>query len=129
VLPFNQNEFASSGVAANISMADNGYIFVPKNCATGGTCGLILALHGCNQHYGAIGQAFINDSGMNQWADTNDIVVLYPQTIASSNNQWSGCWDWWGYLNDPDYAQKSGPQMKSLYKMVLRVSGLPGPPN
>jgi len=26
-------------------------------------------------------------------------------------------------LNDPDYAQKSGPQMQALYRMVNRVSG------
>jgi hypothetical protein len=129
VLPFNQNEFVTSGVAANISMANNGYVFVPKACTTGATCGLIMALHGCFQHYGAIGPAFINDSGIDQWADTNNIVVLYPQTVASSNNLGTGCWDWWGYLNDPDYAQKTGPQMKALYNMVLRVSGRSGPPN
>lgn len=128
VLPFDQNEFAT-GVAANISMADTGYVFVPKNCANGGACGLVVALHGCYQNYGAIGPAFINDSGINQWADTNNIVVLYPQTIASSNNLGTGCWDWWGYLNDSDYAQRSGPQMKALYNMVLRVFGHSGPPN
>jgi hypothetical protein len=123
VLPFNQNEFASgSRVAAKISMADTGYVFVPNSCASGATCGLILALHGCNQHSGAIGLAFINDAGINQWADTNDIVVLYPQTIASSDNLWTGCWDWWGYLSDPNYAQKTGPQMQALYRMVLRAS-------
>jgi hypothetical protein len=126
VLSFDQGEFATSGIAGRISMAGKGYVFVPKDCANGATCSLIVALHGCLQHYGAIGPPFINDSGINQWADTNNIVVLYPQTIASSNNLGTGCWDWWGYLNDPDYAQKSGPQMKALYSMVLRVSGQSG---
>lgn len=73
-------------------------------------------MHGCYQDYGAIGSAFINDSGINQWVDINNIVVLYPKTIASSNNLGTGCWDYWGYLNDPDYGQKSGPKMKALYK-------------
>jgi poly(3-hydroxybutyrate) depolymerase len=129
VLPFDQSEFAAGGRAASISMANKGYVFVPQACVRGAACGLILALHGCLQHYGAIGRSFIDDSGINQWADTNNLVVLYPQTIASTANLGTGCWDWWGYLNDPDYAQKSGPQMKALYSMVLRVSGHSGMPN
>lgn len=123
VLPFDQNEFAS-GRAATISMADTGYVFVPKSCANGTACGLVLALHGCFQHFGAIGRAFVDESGINEWADTNNIVVLYPQTIASSDNRGTGCWDWWGYLNEPDYAQKSGAQMKAVYGMVVRAAGV-----
>ena len=73
-----------------------------------------------------IGRAFVNESGINEWADTNNIVVLYPQTVASIDNGETGCWDWWGYLNRADYAQKSGPQMKAIYGMVLRIAGQPG---
>ena len=124
VLTFNQNEFAPGGTAASISMAGTGYVFVPQSCGRAATCGLVVALHGCLQHYAAIGRAFIDDAGINEWADTNNIVVLYPQTIASANNNWLGCWDWWGYLNhDRDYAQKSGAQMRAIYQMVTRVTG------
>jgi len=28
------------------------------------------------------------------------------------------------YLNDPNYAQKSGPQMQALYSMMARAAGL-----
>jgi hypothetical protein len=121
VIPFDQNEFAAGGVAANIGMDTTGYAFVPQSCAKQQTCGLILALHGCNQYHGEIGGAFIDDAGINQWADTNNTVVLYPQTIMSVANP-AGCWDWWGYLNDANYAQKSGPQMRALYLMVNRAS-------
>jgi len=122
LIPFDQNEFATGGVAANIGMDTTGYAFVPQSCAKQQTCGLILALHGCNQYHGEIGSAFIDDAGINQWADTNNTVVLYPQTIMSVANP-AGCWDWWGYLNDANYAQKSGPQMRALYLMVNRASG------
>jgi hypothetical protein len=123
VIPFDQNEFAPDDNAAAIGMDTTGYAFVPQQCAQGNaTCGLILALHGCNQYYGAVGSAFIDDAGINQWADTNNIVVLYPQIIESTANP-SGCWDWWGYLGNAHYAQKSGPQMQALYLMVNRVSG------
>ena len=122
VVAFDQNEFAPNDDAAAIGMDTTGYAFVPQTCAAGRTsCGLVLALHGCNQYYGAIGSAFIDDAGINQWADTNNIVVLYPQTIESIANP-EGCWDWWGFQSDPDYAQKSGPQMQALYLMVNRAS-------
>jgi poly(3-hydroxybutyrate) depolymerase len=122
LIPFDQNEFAPSGNASDIGMDTTGYAFVPQACAQQKSCGLVLALHGCNQYYGAIGSAFIDDSGINQWADTNNIVVLYPQAIESTANP-EGCWNWWGYLGDADYAQKSGAQMRALYLMVNRVSG------
>ena len=122
LLSFDQNEFAPNDEASSIGLDTTGYAFVPQQCASGKrACGLILALHGCNQYYGTIGSAFIDNAGINQWADTNNIVVLYPQTIMSTANP-EGCWDWWGYLNDPNYAQKSGPQMQALYLMVNRAS-------
>jgi poly(3-hydroxybutyrate) depolymerase len=76
------------------------------------------------QYAQSIGTAFVNDAGINQWADTNNIIVLYPQAIPTPVTNGEGCWDWWGYLNDPNYAQKSGPQMQALYGMVKRVAGL-----
>jgi poly(3-hydroxybutyrate) depolymerase len=122
VIAFDQNEFAPNDDAAAIGMDTTGYAFVPQTCAEGKTsCGLVLALHGCNQYYDAIGNAFIDDAGINQWADTNNIVVLYPQTIESTANP-EGCWDWWGFQNDPDYAQKTGPQMQALYLLLNRAS-------
>ncbi len=125
MLPFSQDQFATGENAAAISMGPTGFIYVPSVCAAGAKCGLVLVLHGCNMSYTSIGSAFLNTSGVNQWADTNHLLVLYPQTIASSatGNNPQGCWDWWGYLNDPDYAQKSGPQMQALYGMVMQASG------
>lgn len=124
VVPFDQNRFAPGGNAAAISMDATGYAFVPADCAAGRACGLVLALHGCQQSHGAVGMAFVNDAGLNQWADTNHLVVLYPQAIAtgSTGSNPQGCWDWWGYLNDPDYALRSGPQMQTLYRMVVRAT-------
>ena len=121
VLTFDQRQFVTGGAAATISLADTGYVFVPKSCSDGVSCGLVLALHGCEQSSGAIGETFAYDAGINEWADSNNIVVLYPQAIASPSNL-LGCWDWWGYLNHHDYAQKNGQQMKALYNMVVHVS-------
>src|SRR5262249_9630049 len=112
LVTFDQTQFAPGGAAAAISLADNGYVFVPQSCADGDSCGLVLALHGCAQSSGAIGETFAYDAGINEWADNNNFVVLYPQAISSAGNL-LGCWDWWGYLSDRDYAQRSGPQIKA----------------
>jgi poly(3-hydroxybutyrate) depolymerase len=124
---FDQTEF---GASANVSMSPTGSIFVPKACMQGQTCGFVLALHGCLQQSALIGNRWVAQAGIDEWADTNRLVVLYPDTIASSApgpTNPNGCFDWWGYSNqvDANYALKSGLQMSVLYAMVQRVTGRP----
>ena len=122
LIHFDQTAF---GASASNSMDTNGYVFVPKGCANGHSCGLVVAFHGCLQTQADIGTKFITEAGINAWADSNDIVVLYPfavqSTSATAYNP-NGCWDWWGY-DDPNYALKSGTQISIVYKMVQRVMG------
>ncbi|MEO7335016.1 MAG: prolyl oligopeptidase family serine peptidase [Caldimonas sp.] len=124
---FDQTEF---GATPNLSMSSSGSVFVPKSCAQGQTCGLVLAMHGCQQQASLIGNRWVGQAGINEWADTNRLVVVYPDTIASSApnpTNPNACFDWWGYSNqsDPNYALKSGLQMSVLYAMVQRVTGRP----
>lgn len=127
LMTFDQTEF---GASPNVSMSPTGSVFVPKSCTQGKPCGLVLALHGCLQQSALIGDRWVSEAGINEWADTNDLVVLYPDTIASSApgpTNPNACFDWWGYSNqvDPSYALKSGLQMSVLYAMVQRVTGRP----
>lgn len=127
LMTFDQSEF---GATANVSMAPTGSVFVPKSCATGKKCGFVLAMHGCLQQSALIGNRWVAQAGINEWADTNSLVVLYPDTIASSApgpTNPNACFDWWGYSNqvDPNYSLKSGAQMSVLYSMVQRVTGRP----
>jgi len=95
---------------------------VPKGCQAGTSCRVHVALHGCKQNATDVGQEFVRNAGYNRWADTNNIVVLYPQTGKAATN---GCWDWWGY-DDANYAKKSAPQMKAIVAMLDRLaSGIP----
>ena len=124
---FDQTEF---GASPNVSMSSTGSVFVPKACAEGKTCGVVLALHGCLQEAALIGNRWVTEAGINEWADTNRLVVVYPDTIASSApspTNPNACFDWWGYSNqyDQNYALKSGLQMSVLYAMVQRVTGRP----
>jgi poly(3-hydroxybutyrate) depolymerase len=122
---FDQNGYAPGGVAAQVGMDRYGYLFVPQSCATGAACGLIVALHGCLQDVGHIGLQFIMNAGLNQWADTNNIIIVYPQTASLITNPTAGCWDIWGYLPEEgqQYATKSGPQMQTLFNIVKQVGG------
>jgi len=126
LMTFDQSEF---GASPNVSMSPTGTVFVPKSCAQGKTCGFVLALHGCLQQSALIGDRWVTEAGINEWADSNALIVLYPDTIATSApnpTNPNACFDWWGYSNqvDPNYAIKSGLQMSVLYSMVQRVTGV-----
>jgi hypothetical protein len=60
-----------------------------------------------------LGTIYIIGIGINEWAETNNIVVIYPQTTSSTGDS-SGCWDFWGYTN-PNFAIKSGVQMNAVW--------------
>lgn len=124
---FDQSGF-TSGSTRSVSMAAEGYLFVPKACEQGERCRVHVALHGCEQAAEKVGEAFVRDAGYNRWADTNRIVVLYPQTRSTWGMPWNpyGCWDWWGYTGAA-YATKRGAQVSAIRAMVDRlVSGARG---
>ena len=124
---FDQTEFGGS---PSLSMSPTGSVYVPKACAQGHECGMVMAFHGCLQEASLIGNRWVTEAGINEWADTNRLVVVYPDTIASTApnpTNPNACFDWWGYSNqdDPHYALKSGAQVTAFYKMVQRVTGRP----
>jgi len=128
IVRFDQKEFAGTDAKA-ISMADEGYAYVPASCEKE-PCRVHVALHGCAQTAADVGDSFVRLAGYNRWADTNRLIVLYPQAIARSGwtfGTWSfvwnprGCWDWWGYTGAL-YHTKEGPQIRALKAMIDRLS-------
>jgi poly(3-hydroxybutyrate) depolymerase len=118
---FDQSVYAKPDGPSALSLGDNGFVFVPRDCDAGQACRVHIALHGCQQDTGDIDHRFIDDTGYNAWADTNHLIVLYPQTQASpflpQNPQ--ACWDWWSYVNhEDDYVTKSGAQIKAIKGML-----------
>lgn len=120
VVEFDQKPFADGSPYA-ISLADAGFVYIPRACETD-RCRIHVAFHGCRQEADVVGKAFVLHAGYNRWADTNHLIVLYPQTIA--RYLWlfnpRGCWDWWGYTG-PDYATRSAPQMRAVMGMIERL--------
>jgi poly(3-hydroxybutyrate) depolymerase len=130
ILRFDQRPFAD-GDAFAIGLGDSGFAYVPKTCETE-ACRVHVALHGCRMSVESIGERFVREAGYNRWADSNRIVVLYPQTTPRNGPgfrgwRWSyvfnprGCWDWWGYTG-PQYATKAGPQIRALKAMTDRLA-------
>jgi hypothetical protein len=127
LVPFSQAEFTAPDQPNDDSMDDRGFAYVPTSCGTQEPCRLHVALHGCLQSVGNIGEDFVRHAGYNEWADTNHIIVLYPQTHALALANPQACWDWWGYLDanpteSPTYLLKSGKQIKAIKAMVDRMS-------
>jgi hypothetical protein len=126
LLPFDQRKFTSPESPASYSMAETGYVYVPASCAAQQPCRLHIALHGCKQNFDTIGNRYIEHAGYNEWADTNRLIILYPQTIAGNPAEFEplnpfGCWDWWGYTNF-NYAVKAGRQITAIKAMLDRLT-------
>lgn len=147
---FDQTEFVAGAQAAANGLWHTGYIYVPADCARPGepACRLHVVFHGCMQSEQLVGRqaadnldflpvSFREHIGMNEWADANRIVVLYPQartvgtqdfpsprTLDIFNVNPNGCWNWWGYAYDSRYPFKDGVQVAALWRMIQRVAGL-----
>jgi poly(3-hydroxybutyrate) depolymerase len=143
LLRFDQREFFDG--ASRASMSAYGYVYVPKAVEEGARCRVHVALHGCKQGYNYVnlvngrpdlandppyGDRYFTSTGYNEMADTNHIVVLYPQAegIDDGNTQNpEGCWDWWGYSSTdaahPDYYSKQAIQIGAIHAMLQRLGG------
>jgi predicted esterase len=114
IVPILQGDFVSN--PAQHSLGDTAYAYVPTSCSSGETCKIHVSFHGCLQSESNVADAFYRHSGLNEWADANHIIVLYPQTVASSSNP-EACWDFWGY-DSADFAKKTGPQIAMVRAMI-----------
>jgi poly(3-hydroxybutyrate) depolymerase len=107
--------------AAEAGLSDTAYLFVPPACAAGGqACALHLVLHGCAQSAVQVGTGFMQQSGYLAWAETNDIVLAFPQVIPATLNPYA-CWDWWGYTG-ADYRWRNGKQMQVVSDWIRQLS-------
>ena len=126
LVPFSQERFtlAKWGLPASmLSMDQTGFVYAPPQCTTGDTvCDVMVVLHGCEQPVSIIGMDLVQQANINEYADTNNFIVLYPQTIALSLGvviNPKACWDWWGYLaGDALYAVHGSYQMEVLMAII-----------
>lgn len=103
----------------NHGMEASGVVYIPPACQTT-ACRIHVAFHGCAQNRDATGEAFIKESGYANWADSNRLIVLFPQAASSPVNP-QGCWDWWGYTGR-DYLTRKAPQIEIVHKMLTQLA-------
>ncbi|MFT5084148.1 MAG: poly(3-hydroxybutyrate) depolymerase [Lentisphaeria bacterium] len=118
-MSFKKADFLPEGQSN--TLADTGYLFAPKKCLEGLQCAIHIAFHGCLQNEEKIGMDFIESSGYNEWAEANNIVIVYPQTTASYfpiNPK--GCWGWWGYTG-AEYQYRGGAQLSHINNIVKTI--------
>jgi hypothetical protein len=122
LIRFDQNVYAG-GNAKAIAMDEAGFAYVPQRCASE-RCRIHVVFHGCRQGATEVGEQFVREAGYNRWADTNALIVLYPQVIKRYNPfvfNPRGCWDWWGYTGAL-YHTKDGAQIRAVQRMVDRLA-------
>ncbi|TGD99894.1 poly(3-hydroxybutyrate) depolymerase [Methylobacterium nonmethylotrophicum] len=143
LIRFDQREFFDGERRA--SMSEFGYAYVPSGVLAGEAARVHIALHGCKQGYNYVnyvrglpdtanqppyGNRYITTTGYNEIAETNDIIVLYPQAEGSDGGALQnpdGCWDWWGYSSptprNPDYYSQNAIQIRAIHRMLARLTG------
>src|SRR5690606_7283670 len=82
-------------------------------------------------NYATIGDKFLKNTGYTRWADTNGVIVLFPQArVDNTNHQTAasgslpnpnGCFDWVGWYGT-NFAQKGGTQVAAIKAMVDHLS-------
>jgi len=112
-------------------LADIGWIYIPPSCqphSNPNPCLLHIFFHGCGMDFSYPGFNFtyIKHAGFNPWAESNNIVVLYPQMGGYKNGthqQLGGCWDSYGDTGE-DYCLKTGVQMATVRRMIHVITGV-----
>ena len=94
-IEFDQSEFLQN--PNGHSLANTGWLYVPASCAKGQACKLHVVFHGCKQYPSysyfvlgsgmkTFGTTYVKNTGYNPWADTNNLIVLYPQAFNGTGN-------------------------------------------
>lgn len=112
-----KSRFFSYSQPRQENLQEKGFIYVPKTCEAAGNCDIHIALHGCRQTLDDLQDEFYTKTGYVEWAERNDLIVIFPQARKSLPKNPKGCWDWWGY-SGKNYHTKNGPQVKAIMDSV-----------
>jgi poly(3-hydroxybutyrate) depolymerase len=122
LVTFDQKPFTSSANGAG--MASDGAVYIPSACRKDKGCRVHVAFHGCGQNRAAVSDAFVSGTGFAAWADSNRLIILFPQAEADLAVNPLGCWDWWGYTGF-QYLTRDAPQITAVHAMVTKLTSKP----
>lgn len=89
--------------------------------AAADSCKIHVVYHGCNSSVQAPGKmSIVEYAGYNEWAESNRLIILYPQTLGTA------CWDWTGASipgnTNSKYDTRDGIQTNAVNRMVEHVA-------
>jgi len=129
LLRFDQKEFVPKYRFNISSMNQDAYVYIPTSCQQDASnCRVHVALHGCEQGMQSMQDRFVKGTGYLNVAESNDLIVLFPQVNTSSYIPYNpkGCWDFWGYTNNSwppyNYYTKDAIQMRSIKAMLDQLT-------
>ncbi len=70
---------------------------------------------------------FVLDSGYINYAEQNDVMILFPQAWISENNypyNPKGCWDWFGWTGE-NYATNTGSEASWMIHFIHSIAKNP----
>jgi poly(hydroxyalkanoate) depolymerase family esterase len=100
-----------SGSASNSSGSRNYKLWVPSGYNKRKSSSLVMMLHGCMQKP----EDLATLSGMNEIADRNNFLVVYPEQTAEANPL--RCWNWF----DPKHQARDSGEPALLAAVVKQV--------
>ena len=118
-ISFAQGHYASD----QANLAADGVAYIPRACQQSRGCKVHVVFHGCSQSQNDVGDAVTHETGFTDWAEANNIIVLFPQAAPSTLNPMT-CWDWWGYTG-LSYYTRDAPQIKAVDAMIRALAKNP----
>jgi hypothetical protein len=120
IIKVDQASFVPNGTTLySTDLASDAYLFLPPACADATKrCRLHVAFHGCTQ----AGETFPRLAGFAEWAETNDIVVLFPQISGHGSNLLTGCWDFTGSYTSASFYRRDGWQTSTIARLIDHLS-------
>ena len=148
-----QAQFLPNGSSLRSALLDDtGFVYVPSRCratqgseaaapnAEGGrhlgwstvrplfsaACRIHVHYHPCGGSWRVLSLSYMLENALPAYAETNDLVLLYPQSSAGGDNPvGNGCFDWFGATGEA-FDSRSSVQINTVLNMMtmLREGGV-----
>ena len=122
----------AAGAPPNSTMLRWAPAYVPHACRSGNAswCRVHVNYHGCTRNpreprsMGGWAERllWLRSIDLNEYAEANHIVVLYPQA-AGSIESGEGCFNWASYTDDPLFDTRLGIELTVVRSMVADLPG------
>lgn len=131
LVKFSQSELHPN--PSSIGLGEHGFLYIPDDCLNLDVqCKLHVVFHGCQQSVTYLfhrNMQFIRNSGYIRMADTNRIILAFPQTVSRlirpsfpyvHPGSLLACWDFFGIYGN-DYSTKYGAQIHAIQNLVNKI--------